>query len=144
MMRETETQGRIVPSLSSRSGMTIVEVMIVVTIIGVLATLGVPAYNKQVATAKRSDGKSMLMTVQSKMERYIFDNNTYPTSLAMMIAYSATVIPSVAGYYEINLVSASSDCPIDSCYVLRGVPIGGHISDGELLLKSNGTRTGAW
>ena len=58
-------------------GFSLIELLIVVTIIGILATVGIPAYNKQVDAAKRSDGKATLMAIQSKMERYIFDNNTY-------------------------------------------------------------------
>ena len=125
-------------------GFSLIELLIVVTIVGILATIGIPAYSKQVDAAKRSDGKAMLMTIQSKMERYIFDNSTYPTSLAMINEYSADIITSVEGYYEINIKAASSSCPIISCYILRGVPKGRQNTDGELLLSSNGTRSGAW
>jgi len=126
------------------NGFSLIELLIVVTIIGILATVGIPAYNKQVDAAKRSDGQAMLVKVQSKMERYIFDNNTYPTSLAMMSEYNADIVISTKGYYEINIIAASSDCPVIYCYVLRGVPKDGQVIDGELLLNSNGTRSGAW
>jgi type IV pilus assembly protein PilE len=125
-------------------GFSLIELLIVVTIVGILATMGIPAYSKQVDAAKRTDGKAMLLTIQAQMERYIFDNNTYPASLAMISEYSADVVTSVEGYYEINIKAASSGCPIIACYTLRGVPKGGQNTDGELLLNSNGTRSGAW
>jgi len=136
------TQGKL--EMSKLNGFSLIELLIVVTIIGILATVGIPAYNKQVDAAKRSDGKATLMAIQSKMERYIFDNNTYPTSLAMMSVYNADIVISTEGYYEINILSASSNCPIISCYVLRGIPKDGQNTDGELFLNSNGTRNGAW
>jgi len=125
-------------------GFSLIELLIVMTVIGILAIIGIPTYSKQVDAAKRSDGEATLMKVQSKMERYIFDNNTYPTNLAMISEYNADIITSVEGYYDINIKTASSNCPIVSCYVLRGVPKGGHNTDGELLLSSNGSRSGAW
>jgi type IV pilus assembly protein PilE len=128
-------------------GFSLIELLIVMTIIGIIATLGIPAYSKQVDAAKRSDGKAMMMKVQLKMERYVFDNNTYPSSLAMMSGYNADIIISAEGYYEVNIVAESSDCPIISCYVVRGVPNvsqQGQEVDGEMLLNSNGTRSGAW
>ena len=125
-------------------GFSLIELLMVVAIIGILAAVGVPAYSKQVEAAKQSDGKAMMLTVQTKMERYIFDNNTYPSGLAMMGAYNSNTVSSVEGYYEINMVSASSSCPIDYCYVLRGVRTDGQTTGTELLLKSNGIREGAW
>ncbi|MFT7372515.1 MAG: type IV pilus assembly protein PilE [Oleiphilaceae bacterium] len=128
-------------------GFSLIELLIVVTIIGILATVAIPSYSKQVAAVKRADGKTTLMAVQSKMERYIFDHNTYPASLAMMSAYSTDSIISTEGYYEINIVAESTNCPIASCYVLRGIPNvnqGREVGEAELLLSSNGTRSGAW
>jgi type IV pilus assembly protein PilE len=129
-------------------GFSLIELLIVMAIIGILASMGIPAYSQQVDAAKRSDGKAMLMKVQSKMERFIFDNNTYPSSLTMMREFNADTIISVEGYYEINIMAATSTCPITSCYVLRGVPHteqrGGLLVENELLLNSNGTRSGAW
>jgi prepilin-type N-terminal cleavage/methylation domain-containing protein len=128
-------------------GFSLIELLIVMTIIGILATMGIPVYSKQVNAAKRSDCKAMLMKVQSKIERYIFDNNTYPSSLAMMREYNTEMINSAEGYYKINIVAPSSNCPIISCYVLRGVlneQKGGRVDEGEMLLSSNGTRSGEW
>lgn len=130
--------------MDTLKGFSFIEILLVVAMVGILATMGIPAYSKQVAAAKRTDGKATLMAIQSKMERYIFDHHTYPRSLALMSTYSTDSVISAEGYYAINIKAASSNCPIVSCYVLRGVPKGEQNTDGELLLHSNGTRSGAW
>ena len=129
------------------NGFSMIELLIVVTIIGLLASIGLPAYNKQIEAIKRTDGKASLLGVQSNMERYLFDNDAYPENLAMMKAYQTNAITSKEGYYEINLVEASSSCPASVCYILRAVPKVGPDAltpENELFLSSNGTRSGTW
>ena len=126
------------------SGFTLIELLIVLTIIGVLVSLVMPVYHKQMMTSRRSDGQAMLMQIQSNMERFIFDHATYPVNLALIPVYSSNAVSSNEGHYLVSVLSATSNCPIISCYVLQAVPQGGQAGDGNLELKSNGTRIGNW
>ena len=130
--------------MQKMKGFTLVEMLIVVAIIGILLAIIIPAYDSQTTKARRSDGQTMLLQVQSNMERYAFDNNTYPTGLALMTAYSSNTETSSEGHYQVSVVAATAGCPIVSCYVLRAVPQGGQASDGNLDLQSNGTKVGNW
>ena len=55
------------------SGMTLIELMIVVVIIAILAAIAFPAYDAYVLRGKRAEGRAMLMDSASKMEKHYGD-----------------------------------------------------------------------
>ncbi len=63
--------------MKAQKGFTLVELMIVVTIVGILATVAVPAYTDYVTRGKLSEASSQLATMQVKLEQYFQDNRTY-------------------------------------------------------------------
>lgn len=58
-------------------GFTLVEVMIVVVIVGILASVAVPAYSDYVKRGKAAEATSTLADLRVKMEQYFQDNRTY-------------------------------------------------------------------
>ncbi|ABI56209.1 type IV pilin protein [Alkalilimnicola ehrlichii MLHE-1] len=59
------------------SGFTLIEVMIVVVIVGILASIAYPLYTNQVIRGERSDGQAALMSVAQRMERMYTRDNEY-------------------------------------------------------------------
>jgi prepilin-type N-terminal cleavage/methylation domain-containing protein len=59
------------------SGMTIVELMIVVVIIGILAAISVVGYRKYIARARLSEANAMLAEFAAKEQLYFLDNGQY-------------------------------------------------------------------
>ena len=60
------------------SGFTIVELLIVIIVIGVLASISVVAFNGVRAQALESEKKSKLSQIQKALELYKVSNGTYP------------------------------------------------------------------
>jgi len=60
-----------------QKGFTLVELMIVVVVIAILASIGIPAYNDHVIRGKLVEGTSALSDARVKMEQYFQDNRTY-------------------------------------------------------------------
>lgn len=62
---------------NNQQGMTLIEIMIVVVIIGILASIAIPAYSQYVMRAKRTDATTALLQIAAAQERFYLQNNTY-------------------------------------------------------------------
>lgn len=59
------------------NGFTLLELLIVVAIIGILASVALPAYQGSVVRSGRAEAKTELLQVASDQERYFSNFNTY-------------------------------------------------------------------
>jgi type IV pilus assembly protein PilE len=58
-------------------GVTLLELMIVVVIVGILAAVAYPSYRDSVDRAKRNEAKALLLEIAQNQERYYLQNNSY-------------------------------------------------------------------
>lgn len=63
--------------MKQNKGFTLVELMIVVTVIGILSAIGFPAYQDYVKRGKLADGFGALSVWSLRMEQFNQDNRTY-------------------------------------------------------------------
>lgn len=115
-----------------QSGFTLIELMVVVVVIGILASIAYPSYLEYVAESKRAEGKAALALAAQRMERCFTANNTY--------AGCAINVTVDSGSYTVSLQGAATA----STYVLQAVPAGGFSGDacGTLTVNQAG-QTGA-
>jgi len=64
------------------SGLTLVELMLVVAIIGVLAGIAIPKYNEYQERIKQTQAIEDITVIQTQIKLYALDNGAYPESLA--------------------------------------------------------------
>lgn len=62
-------------------GVTLLELMAVVAIIGILAAIAVPSYRNYVMRAQRTDAMSALLRVAAAQEKFYLQNNQYTDDL---------------------------------------------------------------
>jgi general secretion pathway protein G len=64
----------------NKRGFTLIELMIVIVIIGILATLLIPRIMERPEDARRLKAKVDIRTIESALKLYKIDNGFYPTT----------------------------------------------------------------
>ena len=65
--------------IADRKGFTLIELLVVIAIIGVLSTLAVVALNSARQKSRDSKRVADVKQIQTALELYFADNNSYPT-----------------------------------------------------------------
>lgn len=65
----------------SEQGVTLIELLIVVVIVGILAAVAYPSYRDHVTRAKRTEAKAALLQIATNQERHYLDRNRYTQDL---------------------------------------------------------------
>jgi type IV pilus assembly protein PilE len=134
-------------------GFTLIELMIVVSIIGILAGIAIPSYQDSVRKSRRADAKAALLGLVNAMERHMTESNSYcdaalNSGTAIANCGSATEdtgsasifnIPNETSRFYTITISAASP----STYTLSAAPAGAQIGDscGTLSITQTGAKS---
>ena len=96
-----------------KNGFTLIEMMITLGILGIVASIAIPAYNGYITTAKMSEASNNLASLRLAQEEFFLENNDYFTggnAAAIELASGNlwTVTKGSDGYnfdYEVTLSS---------------------------------------
>jgi type IV pilus assembly protein PilE len=62
-------------------GVTLLELLVVMVIIGILAAIGVPSYRRYLIRSQRSEAKIALLQLQTAQEKRYLQSNAYTTDI---------------------------------------------------------------
>ena len=82
-------------------GITLLELMIVVVIVGIMAAIAYPNYRDFADRAKRNEAKSLLMEIAVNEERFYLNNSRYGT--LSELGYAGDTITSDTGAYQVTI-----------------------------------------
>jgi len=67
-------------------GVTLIELMIVIVIVAILASIAVPSYRNYVLRSHRVEAKTALLNLAAAQEKFYLQNNTYATNSLLTTA----------------------------------------------------------
>ncbi|HAS6188889.1 pilin [Vibrio vulnificus] len=71
-----------------QQGFTLIELMIVVAVIGVLAAIAVPQYQKYVAKSEAATALASITGHRTNVETYVLENGSFPTANSLAVPTS--------------------------------------------------------
>jgi prepilin-type N-terminal cleavage/methylation domain-containing protein len=110
-------------------GFTIVELIVVVTIISMLSGLAAGAYNKVVNDAKQANASALVSTLATAKAAFVADPSTSPTEIQQFNAAPDANFSLIAPYIRVNGVQPASE---DDLRKLDGLPASTSITLGTV------------
>lgn len=80
--------------MKRQRGFTLVEVLVVVAVIGMLASMAIPVFKGAMNKAKRNSAMVGLRVLRESMDQYHGDTGSYPNYFTFNMATLAPVVPS--------------------------------------------------
>jgi type IV pilus assembly protein PilE len=126
---------------AAKRGFTLLELLIVLAIFGLLASIALPTYQQAVRAAARSEGQSLLWQIAANQERYYVDHYSYSTDADPLSKPAQATLTSSTGLYQAS-VAACTGGSIRYCFVATAVPSGQQAVDScsTLTLSHTGLR----
>ncbi len=116
----TRAKSRVVPTFHQENGYTFIEIMIAVTIVGILAALALPSYGNYVRDARRADGHLALLQEAQTMERcrstrWTYANCTLSSATSPEKYYTIELTQSDATSYTLTATAANKQANDTAC-----------------------------
>lgn len=148
------SKGHTVRQVRLIKGFTLIELMIVVAVIGVLASIALPSYRSYIVRAARVEAQAEMLELASLQEKIFLNRNSYAFSVTD--AYNGTSAGGLGrstgqtkdGRYNLTLVVDCATTPMvaatatSQTFVLAAEPVAGtgQAGNGKLCVSESGRR----
>ena len=123
----------------NQRGFTLIELMLVVTIVSILAAIVYPSYTQHVVKANRTAAQAQMMDIANRQQQFLLANRSYASK--MELESSGYSLPAdVSARYSYTISLGSDAVP---SYIITFTPIGSQTDDGILTINNEGAKTPA-
>jgi type IV pilus assembly protein PilE len=118
--------------MRKQRGVTLIELIVVMVIIGILAAIAIPSYRQYVMRSQRADAQAALLALATAQEKFYLQCGTYATAFGAAsscadgeVAFSAV---SEKGWYDLTIPAANA-----TGFTIRAAPAAGspQLTDGQ-------------
>ncbi len=121
----------------NKKGLTLIELLIAIVIVGILAAIAIPSYTNYMVRARRADAKTALEQLRAAQEMRRAERGSYSTDIVEL--RNTWGVPQTAGDYVINLNSATA-----TTFIAEAKPnVARQLPDGSLFIDHLGNKTPA-
>ena len=106
-------------SIKKQAAFSLIELMVVVAIIGILASISYPSYRDNIHRSENALAKTTLVELSVNLERYYTENNTYKEADIQLVYNKTIPINSDNKTHEIT-IKINDD---DAGYLITATPI---------------------
>jgi type IV pilus assembly protein PilE len=123
-----------IQKMKSEKGMTLIELMAVVIIVGILAAVAIPMYTGYMVRARRADAKTSLEQLRAAQEMRRAEKGSYETSIAILRTTWGAPAATVGDYAVTMAATATTFTGTATPNKARQIP------DGALTINQDGTK----
>jgi type IV pilus assembly protein PilE len=126
--------------MKTQKGITLIELVVVILILGILASIAVPSYREYVIRGNRRAAQAAMMEIATQEQQFFVANRFYAD--ADELGY--TLPPEVDRNYDFEIDVDNAAAP--PAFTITFTPVGSQAGDVTLDLTSEGVKTpaGKW
>ena len=131
---------------TNRHGFTLIEVLITLSIVGIMASIAYPSYRESIIKGRRADAQGALASFANAMSQwYVENNSSYLGAAGTVDAPEDTGTPHIFAANapitgETPIYTLSIENATDSTFTLRATPTGVQSGDGFLEINELGEK----
>ncbi len=136
-MRSNTCRYTVLQRHAATRGFTLIEVVVVMAVVAILATIAIPSYSEYILRSHRSSAQSFISDVASRQSQFLLDRRSYAGTVA---ALNMTVPADVAQRYTVAIAPVVGP---PAGFLVTATPTGPQATDrcGVLTVNQANNRT---
>lgn len=126
--------------MKKAAGFSLIELLITVTIIGILAAIAIPSYSTYMQKSRRASAEAHLMDIAQRQQQYLLDARAYAPDLQTL---GLTTPSDVSTYYTVAIPPLVVISGVPPSFTVTATPISTQATDkcGTLKIDNLGAKS---